>query len=115
MKNEMTPRELCGGLMRGDRVDMKRGYGPESAALVAAERNKLDEDEFRTLLAWALGFADGMQEAIHRSDPATPPPASLKTGNPATATAYREGLASGRTEDGLRLFPTPRERRAEPL
>ena len=62
--NKMTPRQLTAGLMRGNRIEMKMGYSPEAAASAAARRAGWDNDspEFKELLAYAQGFADGLVE-----------------------------------------------------
>jgi hypothetical protein len=102
--NKMTPREFCAGLMRGDRTDMKAGYSYQSAALVAAERNNLDEDDVRKLLRYALGFAEGMVHAMHRSDPSNPPGPDPMAALSDDAD-YVDGRRDGLTEEGFLLYP----------
>jgi hypothetical protein len=102
--DSMTPRELAAGLMRGDREDFKLGYSPRSAALAAAQRNELSEDDARKLLDWALGFHDGMHDAMHTSDPnveGAPQRESFRENSD-----YLEGRGAGFRENGFRLYPT---------
>jgi hypothetical protein len=60
--NDMTPRQLAAGLMRGNKDEFKLGYGPHAAAHAAANRNGLSESEFRELVAYCEGFHDGLSE-----------------------------------------------------
>ena len=110
--DSMTPHELTAGLMRGNRVDMQLGYGPYAAAMTAADRHKLSDASVRSLFDWALGFHDGIHDAMHRDDddveegPKRPGMAENET--------YLTGRVEGRSESGLYLYPsapepTPRE------
>jgi hypothetical protein len=106
--DELTPHDLCAGLMRGDRVDMKRGYNFRAAAMAAAERKGLTEEETDELVAFARGFAIGMRQAMHEADPAMPePPEELELDyeDRRQRRAYKVGQALGETEDGFRLYP----------
>jgi hypothetical protein len=100
--DKMTATELCAGLMRGDRVDMKRGYSAESAALTAAERKDLGEDDTHRLLAFAHGFRDGMAQAMHSGDPAVPIVRTKQIRHPAD---WQSGYDLGQSEDPLTLYP----------
>lgn len=102
--DSMTPREMTAGLMRGDRVDMKRGYSAESAALVAADFKGLSVDEKDRLLAFAYGFADGIAESIERTDPVVQ--YERYGAGIGYDTEYLDGLTLGRSEAGMLLYPT---------
>jgi hypothetical protein len=93
--DEYTPHELSAGLMRGNRVDMQRGYSPYSAALVAADRNNLSEHDTRALLDWSLGFHDGIWDATRESM--------------AENENYMRGRIDAHTESGFHLYPTEPE------
>lgn len=103
--DQMTPRELCAGLMRGDRADMKLGYSYESAALVAAERNILSEDATRRLLRYAFGFAEGMVHSMNLSDPHNPPGPDPKP-SLSNDVDYLQGRADGMAENGFMIYPS---------
>lgn len=100
--DEMTPRELCAGLMRGDRVDMRLGYSAKSAAITAAERNRLDKLATARLVDYAVGFADGMQVAIGESDPSV----SVYVPTQDHGDDYRDGRRDGEGEEGFTLYPS---------
>jgi hypothetical protein len=103
----MTALDLCVGLMRGDRNDMRLGYSPASAALAAAQRKGLDDAHTRALLDYALGFSDGMHDAMHRGDPTTPH--GPQRASMASNEQYLTGRIAGRLEDGPHLYPTSPE------
>ena len=98
----MNPRELTAGLMRGNRADMQLGYGPYSAAMAAANRHDLDDPHVRELFDWALGYHDGMHDAVHNDDryvekgPERPGMAVNET--------YLKGRIEGRSENGFTLY-----------
>lgn len=104
----MSPIDLCCGLMRGDRADMKMGYSPAAAALAAAERNGLDETRTRALLDYALGFSDGMHDSMHRADPTVPYGPERRS--LAANEQYLTGRIAGRLENGFMLYPTGPEK-----
>lgn len=106
--DSMSPIDLCCGLMRGDRSDMRLGYSPAAAALAAAERNKLDEAHTRALLDYALGFSDGMHDSMHNADPTVPYGPERRS--LADNEQYLTGRIAGRLEDGFMLYPTGPEK-----
>lgn len=101
---EMTARELCAGLMRGDRVDMKLGYSYEAAALTAAEHKDLTEPAVKRLLNYALGFGEGMAHALHRADSDTAEGPPVRSGF-ADDRDYVAGRRDGEAEEGFLLYP----------
>lgn len=106
--DKLSAHDLCAGLMRGDRVDMKRGYSFYSAAQAAAERKGLTDEETDELVAFARGFAIGMRQAMREADPAMPePPDELELDyeDRRQRRAYKVGQALGETEDGFGLYP----------
>lgn len=103
----LTARDLCRSLMCGDRMEMRRGYSAESAALTAAEFKKIDdEEEVRDLLRFARGLADGLADAIEATDPATKFERCGPTNADAVSDAYGDGRYAGMGEPGFLLYPT---------
>lgn len=102
--SRMSPHELTAGLMRGSRVDMQLGYGPYAAAMAAAQRNDLSDEKCRALFDWALGFHDGIHDAMHRDDP------NVEKGperpGMAESESYMRGRIDGRSESGFHLYPS---------
>jgi hypothetical protein len=88
--------------MRGDRMDMKRGYDYKAAALSAAQFKGLSEDQTRQLLDFARGFANGMAAAIEADDASV----HYKRYEPLKTVEYTLGLQSGAGEAGFLLYPT---------
>ena len=99
----MTPHELTAGLMRGDRTDMRCGYGPYAAAMAAANRFDLGDDACRRLFDWSLGFHDGIHDAMHRDDPEVGE--GPKRPGMAENESYLRGRIDGRMEPGFFLYP----------
>lgn len=105
--DDMTPHELTAGLMRGNRADMQLGYGPYAAAMAAADRHKLSDANIRPLFDWALGFHDGLHDAMRRDDVEVEE--GPKRLGMAESESYLRGRIDGRSESGLNLYPSSPE------
>jgi len=68
---QMTPREIVAGLMRGNREEQKLGYSAGSAVITAVRLKHLDDDDAADLLNYAEGFAAGLVESTERTMPAS--------------------------------------------
>lgn len=88
--------ELCRGLMRGHRPDLKCGYRYDNAAIAVTERMSLGRLDALEVEAYALGFARGM--ANHP----LPGPAVQQVREVSTRLA--DALTAG-MEDGAREHP----------
>jgi transcriptional accessory protein Tex/SPT6 len=61
--DQMTPRQIVAGLMRGDADSKKLGYTPENAVQAVVNLKGLDPaGASGDLLAYAEGFVDGLVE-----------------------------------------------------
>lgn len=112
MIEDMTAYDVCAGLMRGDRLDARSGFAAESAALIAADCKRLGARDTRNLIDWAVGFADGLTDAMHYADPSIPsPPVRMALRK---SKHYKAGREAGGDEEGFLVFPTTmlRDRRA---
>lgn len=105
--DQMTPEEMCAGLMRGLRSELRLGYDWESATRATASYKGVEGEAREDLFSFAKGVADGFASAVER---AFPERSFGRVGEPEDRVVpYADGFALGKAEDGFRLYPALRE------